>query len=70
MGFSFAVAIGAWFAAPDKQIICTIGDGGFNLNIQELQTYVNYGINVKVFVINNHIYGITKLSKNKLSRKG
>ena len=60
MGFSFAASMGAWFARPDAQVVCTIGDGGFNLNIQELQTFVNYGINVKTFVINNHIYGITK----------
>ena len=60
MGFSFPASMGAWFARPDAQIVCTIGDGGFNLNIQELQTFVNYGINVKIFVINNHIYGITK----------
>ncbi len=60
MGFSFPASMGAWFARPDAQIVCTIGDGGFNLNIQELQTFVNYGINVKTFVINNHIYGITK----------
>jgi len=60
MGFSFAAAMGAWFADPSRQLVCTIGDGGYNLNIQELQTYVNYNIKLKVFVINNHIYGITK----------
>lgn len=60
MGFSFAGAMGAWFAAPDKQVVCTIGDGGFNMNIQELQTFVNYGVKVKTFILNNHIYGITK----------
>ena len=43
-----------------RQVICTIGDGGFNMNIQELQTYVNYNIKAKTFIINNHIYGITK----------
>lgn len=60
MGFSFAAAMGAWFARPDAQVVCTIGDGGFNMNIQELQTFINYGINVKTFILNNHIYGITK----------
>jgi acetolactate synthase-1/2/3 large subunit len=60
MGFSFAGAMGAWAAAKDKQVVCTIGDGGFNMNLQELQTFVNYGIKVKTFIINNHIYGITK----------
>lgn len=41
-------------------VICIIGDGGMTMNIQELQTLKTYGINVKVFIINNHIYGITK----------
>jgi acetolactate synthase-1/2/3 large subunit len=60
MGFSFAAAMGAWFAAPDRQIVCIIGDGGMNMNIQELQTFVNYGVKVKTFIMNNRIYGITK----------
>jgi acetolactate synthase-1/2/3 large subunit len=60
MGFSFAGAMGAWFADPSKQVVCTIGDGGFNMNPQEMQTFVNYGVKVKTFILNNHIYGITK----------
>jgi acetolactate synthase-1/2/3 large subunit len=60
MGFSFAGAMGSWFAAPDKQVLCIIGDGGFNMNIQELQTFMNYGVKVKTIILNNHIYGITK----------
>ncbi len=61
MGFSFAGAIGASIAADDSQdVVCVIGDGGFNMNIQELQTIVNYNIPVKTIILNNHIYGITK----------
>lgn len=61
MGFSFAAAIGAAFRARDDQnVICIIGDGGFNMNIQELQTIKNYGVRIKVVLLNNHIYGITK----------
>lgn len=60
MGFSFAGAIGAWFAAPNRRVVCIIGDGGFNMNIQELQILKNYGCKVKTFILNNHIYGITK----------
>ena len=48
MGFSFAGAIGAAIAADKSQnVVCVIGDGGFNMNIQELQTIVNYNIPVK-----------------------
>jgi len=62
MGFSFAGAIGAWFASDKKKqnVVCIIGDGGMNMNIQELQTLVNYNVGVKTIVLNNHIYGITK----------
>ena len=60
MGFSFAGAMGAWFADPNRRVVCTIGDGGFNMNLQELQTFLNYGVKVKTFILNNHIYGITK----------
>ena len=61
MGFSFCGAMGAWFASDKKHnVVCIIGDGGFNMNIQELQTLVNYGIKVKTFIINNHIYGIIR----------
>jgi acetolactate synthase-1/2/3 large subunit len=63
MGFSHSAAMGAWLAAekaPGQNVVCTIGDGGFNMNIQELQTFKNYKINAKTFIINNHVYGITK----------
>ena len=62
MGFSFAGAIGAWFASDkEKQnVVCVIGDGGMNMNIQELQTLINYNVGIKVIILNNHIYGITK----------
>ena len=61
MGFSYSAAMGAYFAAgKDKNIVCVIGDGGMSMNIQEMQTYLNYGINVKTIILNNHIYGITK----------
>ena len=60
MGFSFSGAIGAFFADPKKRIVCVIGDGGMNMNIQELQTIKNYKINIKTIILNNHIYGITK----------
>ena len=60
MGFSFSGAIGAYFANPNKRVICIIGDGGMNMNIQELQTIKNYNIKIKTIILNNHIYGITK----------
>tara|TARA_Y100000361_G_scaffold49402_1_gene42908 strand:- start:155 stop:1990 length:1836 start_codon:yes stop_codon:yes gene_type:complete len=61
MGFSFAGGIGAAIAADKSQnVVCVIGDGGFNMNIQELQTLINYDVPLKTIIMNNHIYGITK----------
>lgn len=60
MGFSMSAGMGAWFAAPMNNIICIIGDGGMTVNLQELQTIKNYNIKLKTFILNNHIYGITK----------
>lgn len=60
MGFALAGAIGAWFAAPERPVICVIGDGGLMINLQELQTLVTYGAKVKVFVLDNGCYGITQ----------
>lgn len=59
MGYALPAAIGAW-AATGKAPVCIIGDGGIQMNIQELQTLAHYNIPVKIFVINNHGYGIMK----------
>lgn len=60
MGGALCYAIGAWFAEPGRPIVCIIGDGGMQLNIQELQTIKHYGIPLKVFIINNFVLGNTK----------
>ncbi len=60
MGFALCGAIGAWFAEPSRPIICIIGDGGFCMNSQELQTIVNYGVKIKVFIIDNRCLGNTR----------
>lgn len=59
MGFAFCAAMGAWFAQPHRPVFCLIGDGGFNMNIQEIQTVLNYSIPIRTFILNNHIYGNT-----------
>lgn len=60
MGYSLPAAIGASFALDKKPIICIIGDGGIQINIQELQTIFYYRLPIKIFVINNNSYGIIK----------
>lgn len=56
MGLSIPLAIGAAIAAPDAQVLAVTGDGSLELNIQELKTLSYYGLDVKLFVINNGGY--------------
>ena len=65
MGFGLPGAIGAYFADPTKTIVCIAGDGGLQMNIQELQTIVQYKIPMKIFVLNNSGYAaITSMQDN------
>jgi len=56
MGYGLPAAIGACLAHEEKRIICAHGDGGLELNIQELQTIVQYQLPIKLFVFNNQGY--------------
>lgn len=60
MGNSLGEAIGACFANNKKPVICLTGDGGLQLNIQDLQTLITYKLPIKIFIQNNHCYGIIK----------
>jgi acetolactate synthase-1/2/3 large subunit len=56
MGYELPAAIGAAFARPGSRVICMAGDGSFQLNLQELQTVVHHGLNIKIIVLNNNGY--------------
>jgi len=60
MAYSLPAAIGAQISNPTKQIYCFIGDGGFQMNIQELQTIVYYKLPIVIIIQNNFGYGIIK----------
>ena len=60
MGYSLPAAIGAQLLNPERKVYCFIGDGGLQMNIQELQTIVAYNLPITVFVQNNFGYGIIK----------
>ena len=60
MGYGLPAAIGAKLVAPDRQVISYNGDGGFQLNIQELQTLKHHDLDVAIIVMNNGSYGIIK----------
>lgn len=60
MGFGLPSAIGAQVACPDKKIISIVGDGGFQMNIQELILLKAYKLSVKVFIMNNSYLGMVR----------
>lgn len=60
MGFGLPSAIGAQVACPDKKIISIVGDGGFQMNIQELILLKAYKLPVKVFIMNNSYLGMVR----------
>ncbi len=60
MGYSLPAAIGAQLSNPEKPVYCFIGDGGLQMNLQELQTIVHYQLPIKIFIQNNFGYGIIK----------
>lgn len=60
MGFALPAAIGAWFAAPGQCVTVIAGDGGFQLNVQELQTVVRNRIPLKSIVVNNQCHGMVR----------
>jgi len=60
MGYSLPASIGASFANNKGQIINIQGDGGFKMNINELETIVLHDLPIKTFIINNHGYGMIK----------
>jgi pyruvate dehydrogenase (quinone) len=56
LGGSIGQAIGASFAAPEKQVVLIAGDGGFQMGSQDLVTAAMYGRNIKCFILNNSTY--------------
>ncbi|MCA1621221.1 MAG: biosynthetic-type acetolactate synthase large subunit [Acidobacteria bacterium] len=60
MGFGLPAAIGAQLARPDQLVVAVVGDGGFQMTNQELATAVQYGVPVKVVVMNNGYLGMVR----------
>jgi len=60
MGFALPAAIGAKFGAPEKTVVAVIGDGGFQMTLQELGTIMQSGIDVKIMILNNQFLGMVR----------
>jgi len=60
MGFGFPAAIGAKIANPKKPVVCITGDGGFQMNIQEMATAVTQGTGITICLLNNNYLGMVR----------
>lgn len=60
MGFAIPAAIGAKFGAPERQIVAIMGDGGAQMNLQELGTIMQFKPNVKIIILNNSFLGMVR----------
>lgn len=60
MGFSLPAVMGAKMGRPDKTVVSVIGDGGFQMTIQELGTIFQSNIDVKILVLNNNFLGMVR----------
>ena len=57
MGFALPAAVGACFGVPDRTVCCFMGDGGFQMSIQELGTIMEQQAPVKMILLNNNYLG-------------
>lgn len=63
MGYGLPSSIGGCFAHDKRDVITVIGDGGFQLNIQELQTIAHHRLPIKMFILNNQGYLSIKVTQ-------
>lgn len=60
MGFALPAAIGAKVGAPNRPVVAIIGDGGFQMTLQELGTIMQSEIDVKILILNNQFLGMVR----------
>jgi acetolactate synthase I/II/III large subunit len=60
MGFGLPAAIGAKFGAPERTVVAIIGDGGFQMTLQELGTIMQSEVDVKILILNNRFLGMVR----------
>jgi acetolactate synthase-1/2/3 large subunit len=63
MGFELPASIGSQIAEPEKMVIPIFGEGSFQMNIQELQTIVQYKLPIKILLFNNGAYGAIEITQ-------
>lgn len=60
MGYGFPAAIGAKVASPDSEVIAVVGDGSFQMTLQDLASVSEYNLAVKVVIVNNFYLGMVR----------
>jgi acetolactate synthase I/II/III large subunit len=60
MGFALPAAIGAKFGDPKRTVVAVIGDGGFQMTLQELGTIMQFNVDVKILILNNQFLGMVR----------
>jgi len=68
MGYSVPAAIGAKKANPDYEVIAICGDGSFQMQMMELATAIQHGINIKIIIMKNNRLGMVRELQDKLYR--
>ena len=68
MGYSISAALGAAEVSPQKDVVCIIGDGGIQMNIQELHTIFLNKYNIKIIVVNNNLGAIKEFQDDNLGQ--
>ncbi|MBQ4779202.1 acetolactate synthase large subunit [Pectobacterium versatile] len=69
MGFGLPAAIGAALAEPDRTVVCFSGDGSLMMNIQEMATAAEEGLNVKIVLMNNQSLGLVHQQQDMFFQK-
>lgn len=69
MGFALPAAIGAKYGAPERTVIAIIGDGGFQMTLQELGTIMQFGAAVKILILNNQFLGMVRQWQELFNKK-
>ena len=60
MGFGLPAAMGAKLGTPEREVVAIVGDGGFQMTLQELGTIMQNNIGVKIIILNNHFLGMVR----------
>ena len=60
MGYGFPASLGAQIGRPDALVCAIVGDGGFQMTLQDLATAVEWGLPLKIYIIDNGSLGMVR----------